>query len=163
MRILFARSSGANIDTGASSVSLVPTPTTIAALTALVDVKGSKARVKPTETTLWELKDVALTLVKGESDSDYHMVLTDGSHTLIAEIPYPTCANGSAWSCFISRARSNVDAKLSPSSGPQYPSLTVTVRGVGFFDASHDPPKDLRWSDRRCANCSQFSGKKTGR
>ena len=35
------------------------------------------------------------------------------------------------------RARSEVDAKLNVSTSPQYPSLTVTVRGVGFFDYSH--------------------------
>jgi hypothetical protein len=86
---------------------------------------------------LWELKDVTLTLIKLETDSDYHIVVSDGAHTMIVEVPYPTCATGSAWSCFIARARAEVDSKLTVSSSPQYPSLTVTVRGFGFFDTSH--------------------------
>jgi hypothetical protein len=56
---------------------------------------------------------------------------------MIVEIPYPSCAQGSTWSCFISRARSEVDAKFSVSSSPQYPAQTITVRGVGFFDYNH--------------------------
>jgi hypothetical protein len=76
-------------------------------------------------------------MIKLETDSDYHIVVSDGPHTMIVEIPYPTCANGSAWSCFISRARSEVDAKLTVTASPQYPSLTATVRGFGFFDSSH--------------------------
>ena len=130
-----------NIKTGtdsqAASVSLVPKPNTIASLVALTAAGGVNSRESPTETTLWELKDVTLSMIKLETDSDYHMVLSDGSHTMIAEIPYPTCTTGGAWTCFISRARSEVDAKLTVSSSFQYPALTVTVRGVGFFDFLH--------------------------
>ena len=130
-----------NIKTGtdsqAASVSLVPESNTIAALDALPAAGGGTSRESPTETTLWELKDVTLSMIKLESDSDYHMVLSDGSHTMIAEIPYPTCTSGSTWSCFMTRARSEVDAKFSVSSSPQYPAQTVTVRGVGFFDFIH--------------------------
>ena len=130
-----------NIKTGtdsqASSISLAPKPNTIATLVALSAAGGGNSRESPTETTLWELKDVTLSMIKLESDSDYHMVLSDGKHTMIAEIPYPTCDTGSAWACFISRARSEVDGKFSVSSSPQYPAQTVTVRGVGFFDFLH--------------------------
>ena len=131
-----------NIKTGtdsqAASVSLVPKPNTVAALVALTAAGGGNSRESPTETTLWELTDVTLSMIKLETDSDYHMVLSDGSHTMIAEIPYPTCATGSSWACLISRARSEVDGKFSSiSSSPQYPALTVTVRGVGFFDFLH--------------------------
>ena len=125
-------------DSEAASVSLVPKPTTIATLVALSAAGGGNSRESPTETTLWELQDVTLSMIKLESDSDYHMVLSDGSRTMIAEIPYPTCATGSSWACLISRARSEVDGKFSSiSSSPQYPALTVTVRGVGFFDFLH--------------------------
>jgi len=130
-----------NIKTGtdsqAASVSLVPQPNTIATLVALPAAGGGSSRESPTETTLWELKDVTLTMIKLETDSDYHMVLSDGTHTMIAEIPYPSCANGSSWSCFISHARATVDAKVTVTSSPQYPAQTVTVRGVGFFDYIH--------------------------
>jgi hypothetical protein len=118
-------------------VSLVPQSTTIAHLTSLPGPKSPSSREAPTETTLWELKDVTLTMVKLESDSDYHMVLSDGPASMIAEIPYPSCATGSKWSCFIDNARASVDAKLNVSASPQYPGQTVTVRGVGFFDFAH--------------------------
>jgi hypothetical protein len=130
-----------NIKTGtdsqASGVSLVPQPNTIATLVGLPAAGGGNSRESPTETTLWELKDVTLSMIKLESDSDYHMVLSDGSSTMIAEIPYPSCANGSPWICFITHARSTIDGKLTVSSSPQYPAQTVTVRGVGFFDFLH--------------------------
>ena len=123
-------------DTAASKVSLVPTNTTIAALIAVPSAKPT-ARESPTETTLWELKDVTLTTLKLESDSDYHLVISDGASSMIAEIPYPTCATASKWSCFITNARSVVDAKFTVSTSPQHPAQTVTVRGVGFFDFAH--------------------------
>jgi hypothetical protein len=126
-----------NIKTGtdsqASGVSLVPQPTTIATLTALPAAGGGSSRESPTETTLFELKDVTLTEWISESDSDYHLVLSSGSSTMIAEIPAPSCTTGSTWACFMSRARSEFEGQnLS-----KYPGLTVTVRGVGFFDFIH--------------------------
>ena len=130
-----------NIKTGTDSqapgLSLVPQPNTIAALVALPANGGGSGRESPTETTLWELKDVTLTLIKLETDSDYHMVVSDGTHTMIVEIPYPTCDTGGAWACFVSRARAEVDAKYTVTSSPQYPGQTVTVRGFGFFDFQH--------------------------
>ncbi len=124
-------------DSQAASLSLVPQPTTIAALVALTAAGGGTSRTAPTETTVFELKDVTLTEIKLESDSDYHLVISDGTKSMIAEIPYPSCATTSAWACWISRARSEVDARYNVSSSPQYPATTVTIRGVGFFDYYH--------------------------
>ena len=124
-------------DSQASGVSLVPQPNTIAALVALQAAGGGTTREHPTENTVWELRNVTLTELKAETDSDYHMVLSDGSKTLIAEIPYMTCATSSAWVCFMSRARSELDAKYSVTTTPLYPAATMTVRGVGFFDFIH--------------------------
>ena len=124
-------------DSEAPSLSLIPVPNTIAALAALPANGGGSGRSSPTETTLYELKDVTLTEVKEESDSDYHLVISDGTHTMIAEIPWPGCATSSPWECFVSRARSEVDAKYTVSTTPQFPSVTVTVRGFGFFDIMH--------------------------
>ncbi len=130
-----------NIKTGtdsqASGLSLVPQPTTIATLVALAAAGGGTSRESPTETTVWELKDITLSMIKLETDSDYHIVVSDGSHTMIVEIPYPSCDQGGAWTCFIQNARSKVDAKFTVSSSPQYPAQTITVRGFGFFDSSH--------------------------
>jgi hypothetical protein len=130
-----------NIKTGtdsqAAGVSLVPKPNTVAALDALPAAGGGNSRETPTETTLWELTDVTLTEIKMESDSDYHLVLSDGTHTMIAEIPYLACATSSVWTCFISRARAQVETMFVVSTTPQYPATTVTLRGVGFFDFVH--------------------------
>lgn len=130
-----------NIKTGtdaqAPQISLVPQSDTIAALAALAPAGGGTTRESPTETTLWELDNVTLTELKEESDSDYHLVISDGTHTMIAEIPYPSCATNSAWSCFISRSRSEIDAKYTVTNSPQYPAATVTLRGIGFFDFLH--------------------------
>jgi len=124
-------------DSQASQISLVPQPNTIAALVALPAAGGGTTREMPTETTVWQLSNVTLTELKEESDSDYHMVLSDGSKTLIAEIPAPSCTTTSGWKCFVSRARSEVDAAYAVTTTPIYPAATVTVRGVGFFDYPH--------------------------
>lgn len=130
-----------NIKTGtdpqAPGLSLEPTLTTIAALDALPAAGGGNSRESPTETTLYELRDVTLTELKIESDSDYHLVISDGTKTMIVEIPYPTCTSGSPWTCFVTRARSEIDALYSVTSSPQHPARVVTVRGFGFFDVLH--------------------------
>ena len=128
-------------DTAANGISLVPTSTTIAALSSIA-APGTipfSTRVAPAETTLWSLKDVKLTFARLEQDSDYHLVLTDGAATMITEIPYPgTCVNGGPWACLISRARAAVDAKITllPLQGHNQ-NLVVSVIGVGFFDPEH--------------------------
>jgi hypothetical protein len=124
-------------DSGASSISLVPQSSTIAKLVALPAVIPTSGRESPTEDTVWELKDVTLTELKLESDSDYHLVISDGSKTMIAEIPYMSCSVSNAWTCFMSRSRSEIDAKYTVSTSPLYPSATITLRGVGFFDYPH--------------------------
>jgi hypothetical protein len=124
-------------DSKAGSLSLKPKLTTIATLVALPANGGGTSRESPTEVTLYELRDVTLTELKEESDSDYHLVVSDGTHTMIVEIPYPSCASGSPWTCFMSRARSEIDAQYSVTSSPQYPGRVMTVRGFGFFDFMH--------------------------
>jgi hypothetical protein len=124
-------------DTQAPSLSLTPTLTTIATLDALPAAGAGNSRESPTETTLYELRDVTLTELKSESDSDYHLVISDGSKTMIAEIPYPKCATGSPWECFIEHARAEVDAAYTPSSSPQHPGRVISLRGYGFFDVLH--------------------------
>ena len=124
-------------DSQAAGIHLIPHLNTIAALVALPAAGGGTSRETPTETTMWELKDVTLTELKEESDSDYHLVVSDGTKTMIAEVPNPRCGTGSPWLCFYSRTRSNIDAKYTVTSTPTYPAATVTLRGVGFFDYLH--------------------------
>jgi len=124
-------------DPQAPQLGLVPVSNTIAALVALPAAGGGTSRESPTETTLWELKNVTLTELKLETDRDYHLVLSDGSKTLIAEVPFSACATNSPWLCFMSRSRSEIDMKFTVSNSPQYPAAVVTVVGFGFFDTLH--------------------------
>lgn len=130
-------------DSQASHIPMVAMPNTIQALGAVPANGGGSSRSSPYETTIWELKNIVLTEVKEESDSDYHLVVSDGSgHTMVVEIPWTGCDSGSPWTCFISKARSDVDAKYTVSTSPQYPAAIITVRGVGFFDIPHGQTGD---------------------
>jgi hypothetical protein len=98
----------------------------------------SNSRVAPTETTVFRVA-ATLTEYKLEADSDYHLVLSDGSgHTMIAEIPDPACvAAGSPLLSSITKARAEFDAKFNATSSFQTANVPVTVTGVGFFDFLH--------------------------
>jgi hypothetical protein len=72
-----------------------------------------------------------------EADSDYHLVLSSGAKTMIAEIPSPTCVTGGPLQSGIANARAEFDARLMSSHGFQKVSVPVMVTGVGFFDRIH--------------------------
>lgn len=114
--------------------------TTIATLDALPAPSNLPAnnRVQPTETTVFQLH-ATLTEYKLESDSDYHLVLSDGSgHTLISEIPDPNCVGSSSpLLTSIQHARAEFDARYTPTGSFQTANIAATVTGVGFFDFLH--------------------------
>lgn len=116
------------------------TPTTIAQLTSLTApaTLPSNNRVQPTETTVFQLQDT-LTEYKLENDSDYHLVLKDGSgKTMIVEIPDPACVGSSSPLLpDIQMARAQFDARFTPTGSFQVANVPVTVTGVGFFDFLH--------------------------
>ena len=116
------------------------TQTTIAALTSLPapGTLPANNRVQPTETTVFQLQ-ATLTEYKLESDSDYHLVLSDGSgNTMISEIPSPACVGASSVLLpGIQNARSEFDAKYTATSSFQTANVPVIVTGVGFFDFLH--------------------------
>ena len=116
------------------------TQTTIATLAAQPAPSSlpSNNRIQPTETTVFQLHDT-LTEFKLENDSDYHLVLSDGAgHTMIAEIPDPACVGStSPLLSQIKNARSEFDARYTPTGSFQTANVPVTVTGVGFFDFLH--------------------------
>ncbi|GIH19594.1 putative Ig domain-containing protein [Rugosimonospora africana] len=116
------------------------TATTIAELGALSAPANlpSNNRVAPTEDTVYQVH-ATLTEYKLEADSDYHLVLTDGSsHTMIAEIPDPACVGApSPLTSSIQKARSEFDAKYTPTTSFKTANVAVTITGVGFFDFLH--------------------------
>lgn len=95
-------------------------------------------RVSPYETTQWVL-NATLTQYKLESDSDYHLVLSDASgNTLIAEIPSPSCVGaGSPFGPGIQNARNEFDAKYTATSSFKTANVPVQIKGVGMFDFLH--------------------------
>src|SRR5712692_1668511 len=116
------------------------TQTTIASLTSLPAPTTLPAnnRIQPTETTVFQLH-ATLTEYKLETDSDYHLILSDGSgNTLISEIPSPACVGSSSiLLSSIQHARSEFDAQYTTTSSFQTANVPVTVTGVGFFDFLH--------------------------
>jgi hypothetical protein len=130
---------GTDADIGLVNVN-TSTATTIAALRALTAPATLPAnnRVQPTETTVFTL-NATLTQYKLESDSDYHLVLQDGSgNTMIVEIPSPNCVGaGSPFGPGISNARAAFDARFTATTSFQTANIPVAVKGVGFFDFLH--------------------------
>jgi hypothetical protein len=116
------------------------TPTTIATMVAIPAPANLPAnnRVSPVETTVYQIH-ATLSEYKLEADSDYHLILVDGSgHTMIAEIPDPACVGSSSpLKTSIQKARAEFDAKYSPTGSFQTANVPVTVTGVGFFDYLH--------------------------
>ncbi len=99
-------------------------------------------RESPAGDTVYELKNVHVSEIGLEADSDYHMDLDDGQgHDMVAEIPFPGCVGSSSVvGCNISHARAAVDAVTPPQSAGDAVNLTATIIGVGFFDFVHNPP-----------------------
>jgi hypothetical protein len=114
-----------------------PTPTTVAALTALAapNTIPDNKRVQPVETTLWVI-NATLKQYQKQADSDYHLLLTDGAgHQMIAEISSPSCvAPGSPFAAGVARARAQFDAKFNANSTLKTANVPVQITGVGFFD-----------------------------
>jgi len=128
-------------DADAGSINLQSTTaTTIASLDAIPAPATLPAnnRVKPTETTVYRF-GATLTQYKLEADSDYHLVLADGSgHTMIGEIPDPACVGSSSpLLSSIQKSRAEFDAKYTATGSFQTANVPVTLTGVGFFDYAH--------------------------
>ena len=127
----------------ANAFQIVTTPvvsTTIAALSAFPAQSGTEFdRITPTELTVYQLTDVKLVEYRRETDSDYHLVVGDGTRTMIVELPDPACVPaGSPLLASITNARAQFDAKHAPvPNTPVSSSETLTVTGVGFFDVFH--------------------------
>jgi hypothetical protein len=95
-------------------------------------------RVAPTETTVWVVT-ATLNAYKLETDSDYHIVLTDADgQTIIAEIPAPACVGvGSPFASAIAGARAEFDQQLHATTSFKTANIPVRVTGVGMFDFLH--------------------------
>jgi hypothetical protein len=134
-------------DASAATVALQPRDTTIAALGAIPapnpTTLQNSPRIAPTEFQSVRLTNVTLVKFRLENDSDYHLILTAGNATIIAEIPDPACVHGGPFLAGITRARQAFDAKFTVDTSVGIPTpwqtanIPVTVSGVSFFDVPH--------------------------
>ncbi|HEY2030813.1 MAG TPA: hypothetical protein VGH20_16565 [Myxococcales bacterium] len=131
-------------DAAASQVNLTPKSTTIASLRAIAapSTLGTTSTRFTTagspEIQVFRLTNVTLTEYKIETDSDYHLVLSDGTNTMIAEIPDPACVPSGPWVSSVKTARAAFDAKFpSVTSSFKVANVVATVTGAGFFDLLH--------------------------
>jgi hypothetical protein len=154
-------------DAKASQVDLAhPIPSTVAAINALPQLRGNvpsgdnKFRL-PEETKVYVVQGF-LALFKNESDTDYHLVITDASlrytpggpgtagmetgTSFIAEIPDPDCTTGahgdpavhSVFATQLRAARDKFETQFPNGKGADTPvNLPVTVTGVAFYDRQH--------------------------
>jgi hypothetical protein len=128
-------------DAGAGLVNLnSTTQTTISSLRALPQPQNLPAnnRIQPTETTVFVL-NATLVEYRLESDSDYHLVISDANgNTMITEIPSPSCVGpGSPFTSGISASRAAFDARFMVTTNFQTANIPVQITGVGFFDFLH--------------------------
>ena len=129
-------------DRDAGSVANFPKPTTIAQLRLIVPPAHPEirrnARFAPTELTTFKITGI-LTLIKRETDQDYHLVIADPANprvTMIVEAPDPRCASGSHFLDNIVFVRHVLDQKFGQIVRLE-PNVPVTVTGVAFFDTLH--------------------------
>ena len=80
-----------------------------------------------------------ITIKKSETDDDYHLVLSDGTHTLIGEIPNPVCSTAvtSPHHAQYLAARNFIDANIATGNVYNVNIGMVTVTGVAFVDPPH--------------------------
>lgn len=139
------------VDSAAASVPLTPQDTTLAALAAIPRPSGVVAS-SPRQAVEKVVYRVHATLVgvKRENDSDYHLVLSDGGATAVAEIPHPSCVGSSPFAAGILASRVALDDLLgAPPSTTSFQRLSVpvVVTGVGLSDFAHgqtgEGPADL--------------------
>lgn len=127
-------------DADADSVDLRPVDITIPVLAARAAPAqlAPDRRAGPAERTVFRIQ-ARLSAQKAETDSDYHLVLTDpAGHQMIAEIPDPSCVGGtSPFTEQITAARAAFDARHTARSTFTDLDEPVTVTGVGFFDREH--------------------------
>ncbi len=127
-------------DQDASSVSLTPQDVLISDLVALPRpaVLPHQRRVGVYERQVYRLTRVTLVKYKRETDSDFHLVLSDGTQTMIAEIPAVDCVGSSPFIGSIRRVRDRFESRYLPDERFQYSRVPISIQGVGFFDFFHD-------------------------
>ena len=128
------------IDPAVNTINFTPVITTLDSLINLPTPipTSSNPRIAGIEDKVYTIR-CHITIKKSESDFDYHLVLSDGVHTLIAETPDPACATASS-SAYVNNfisVRNFVDANIAPGNVYNVNLPDVDVTGVAFVDIEH--------------------------
>jgi len=127
-------------DSLANTIDFTPKQTTIQWLTSksVPTSYFTMPRYQPLEDSTY-MVTCFITIKKVESDSDYHLVLSDTVNTMIGEIPNPTCASvaASPKASEFTAARNWVDANIAAGNVYNVNLPPVVVTGVAFIDTAH--------------------------
>jgi Viral BACON domain len=126
-------------DALASTIDWTPKSTSIAHLVAIVTPtpSASMPRYQPVEDSTY-IVNCMITIKKDEADSDFHLVLSDGIHTLVGEVPNPNCTSVAASpkvAQFITARNWVVQNIGYGNKNVSIPPVSVT--GVAFVDPPH--------------------------
>ncbi|HEY4800160.1 MAG TPA: hypothetical protein VII99_13855, partial [Bacteroidia bacterium] len=115
-------------------------PATIAHLVSITTPTPSTtmARYQPVEDSTY-IVTTKITIKKAETDSDFHLVLSDGTHTMIGEIPDPICASvvASPHASQFQACRNFINANIAKGNVSSVNIGMVTITGVAFVDPPH--------------------------
>jgi hypothetical protein len=128
------------IDTAVHTINFTPINSTVNALVNIVTPTPSTSmpRYAGVEDKTYKIT-CNITVKKAETDNDYHLVLSDGTHTLIGEIPDPVCS-AAASSTYVSQytaARNFIDTYIGSGTYSTVNIAPVEVYGVAFVDPPH--------------------------
>ena len=125
-------------DPGARLVDFVAHPATVRYLGLLRANAGGQDSRGPLESRVFGVQ-AWLVGVKREEDSDYHLMLSAGGATMIAEMPFAGCTVGAKHRSAMATARAALERVVGGHVGESWihPGLRVRVAGVLFFDSPH--------------------------
>ena len=125
-------------DPRARDVGFAVRPATVRYLGSLRASPGGQDSRGPLESRVFGVQ-ARLVGVKREADSDYHLMLSQGGATMIAEMPLAACTSGAQHRYAMSTARAELDRVVGGPVGESWihPGLRVRVAGVLFFDDPH--------------------------
>lgn len=127
-------------DTGAIHVNYTPIATTVDSLVHITTpTPGTNLpRIAGLEYQAYTVT-CTITALRNESDYDYHLILSDGTYTIIGEVPDPTCAVA-ATSAHVNEfiaARNWVSTNIGTTTNTSLNVKNVVVTGVAFLDPPH--------------------------
>jgi hypothetical protein len=125
-------------DPEARRVDFAVHPASVRYLGSLRASAGGQDSRSPLESRVFGVQ-ARLVGVKREADSDYHLVLSEGAATMIAEMPFAGCTAGAQHRYAMETARAKLERAVGGPVGESWihPDLRIHVVGVLFFDFPH--------------------------